>query len=217
MTHRHKPQFNPKVLLGKIDKGRTLAVYAKNHTVFTQGDPADAVFNLQRGKVQLSVVSSHGKEAVIGLLGPGDFFGEGCLAGQPTRMATATTISESSIVRLDRSSMVRLLNEEPDFSEIFLSHLLSRNIRLEDDLIDQLFNSSEQRLARVLLQLANVGKEGKVEAVIPKISQEMLAKIVGTTRSRVSMFMNKFRKMGLIEYNGKLKVHSSLLNVILRE
>jgi len=217
MNARQNTQFNPRVLLAKFDKRRIIASYAKNRPVFTQGDPADAVFNLQRGRVKLSVVSKHGKEAVIGILGSGEFFGEGCMAGQPVRMVTATAISECSILRLDRATMIRLLREEPDFSDHFLAHLLSRNIRLEDDLIDQLFNSSERRLARVLLLLANFGKEGKTEAVVPKISQETLAKIVGTTRSRVNAFMNKFRKLGLIEYNGGLKVHSSLLNIILHD
>jgi len=215
MNSRQKKQFTPHAFLRRLDKGRTVASYVKGRTVFLQGDPANAVFNVHRGRVKVSVVSKRGKEAIIGILDDGDFFGEGCLAGQRVRMATATAISHCSIVRIDRESMSRLLREEPDFAEMFLSHLLSRNVRLEDDLIDQLFNSSERRLARVLLLLANFGKEGKTEAVVPQISQETLAKIVGTTRSRVSSFMNKFRKLGLIEYNGGLKVHSSLLNIIL--
>jgi CRP/FNR family cyclic AMP-dependent transcriptional regulator len=185
--------------------------------VFSQGDPADTVFYIQKGKIKLAVVSKEGKEAVVGILGAGDFFGEGCLAGQSVRMATATTMSECSIMQLEKAGVVRLLHEQPAFSDLLLHHLLSRNIRIEEDLVDQLFNSSEKRLARVLLLLANFGKDGKPEAVIPKISQETLAEIVGTTRSRVSLFMNRFRKMGFIHYNGGLEVHSSLLNVILHD
>jgi CRP-like cAMP-binding protein len=167
--------------------------------------------------VKLTVVSRHGKEAVIAILGADDFFGEGALAGQPRRMASASTMSESSIMRLEKTNLVRLLHDEPAFSEVVFRYLLSRNIRIEEDLVDQLFNSSEKRLARVLLLLSNFGKEDKPEAVIPKISQETLAEIVGTTRSRVSFFMNRFRKLGLIHYNGGLKVHSSLLNIVLHE
>ena len=185
--------------------------------MFSQGDPAHAVFYIQKGKIKLTVVSKEGKEAVVAILGFGDFFGEGCLAGQSVRMATATTMSVCSIMRLEKAGVVRLLHEQPAFSDLLLHHLLSRNIRIEEDLVDQLFNSSEKRLARVLLLLANFGKDGKPEAVIPKISQETLAEIVGTTRSRVSFFMNRFRKMGFIDYNGGLEVHSSLLNVILHD
>jgi CRP-like cAMP-binding protein len=185
--------------------------------VFAQSDPADAIFYIQKGKLKLTVVSNNGKEAVVALLGAGDFLGEGCLAGQQVRMATAAAMTDCAIVRLDRAEAIRVLHDEPSFSELFLKHLLSRNIRIEEDLVDQLFNSSEKRLARVLLLLANFGKEGKPETVIPKISQETLAEIVGTTRSRVSFFMNRFRKLGFIKYNGVLEVHSSLLNVVLHD
>jgi len=217
MTPRAKPIFNPKSFLAKVGKGKTHTDYPKEQKVFSQGDPAQAIFYLQKGKVKLTVVSQHGKEAVIAILGPGDFFGEGCLAGQPQRMSTVTTLSECSIVRIDKADMVRVLHDEPAFSEMFLHYLLSRNIRIEEDLVDHLFNSSEKRLARVLLLLANFGKEGKPETVIPKMSQETLAEIIGTTRSRVSHFMNKFRKLGFITYNGHLEVHSSLLNVVLHD
>jgi CRP/FNR family cyclic AMP-dependent transcriptional regulator len=213
--------FNPKVFLAGTGKGRTLADYAKNHTIFLQGDPADAIFYIHKGKIKLTVVSQQGKEAVVAILATGDFFGEGCLAGQSVRMASATSLSECSIMRIEKASVIRVLHDEPAFSELLLHHLLSRNIRIEEDLVDQLFNSSEKRLARVLLLLANFGKEGKPELVIPKISQETLAEIVGTTRSRVSFFMNRFRKMGFIQYSGQqtegLEVHSSLLNVILHD
>jgi CRP/FNR family cyclic AMP-dependent transcriptional regulator len=214
-------KFDPQSFLAEAGKGRARTAYESNQTVFTQGDPADAIFYIQKGKIKLTVVSRTGKEAVVALLGPGDFFGEGCLAGQPLRMASATTMSECSIMRLEKTGVVHLLHHQPAFSELLLHHLLARNIRIEEDLVDQLFNSSEKRLARVLLLLANFGKEGKPEAVIPKVSQEMLAEIVGTTRSRVSFFMNRFRKLGFIEYNGDLhgdlEVHSSLLNVILHD
>ena len=202
MTPKSKPLFDPKLFLAKVGKGRTIAEYSKNQMVFSQGDPADAIFYIQKGKVKLTVVSNDGKEAVIAILGAGDFLGEGCLAGQPLRMATATAMSDCSIVRLEKAAMIRVLHDEPAFSEMFVSYLLSRNMRIEEDLVDQLFNSSEKRLARVLLLLANFGKEGKPEPVIAKISQETLAEMIGTTRSRVSFFMNKFRKMGFIEYNG---------------
>jgi CRP/FNR family transcriptional regulator, cyclic AMP receptor protein len=218
---RSDQEFDPKIFLAGTGKGRTLAEHAKNHKVFLQGDPADAVFYIQKGKIKLTVVSKQGKDAVVALLGAGDFFGEGCLAGQSVRMASATTLTECSIIRLEKASVIRLLNEQPAFSELLLHHLLSRNIRIEEDLVDQLFNSSEKRLARVLLLLANFGKEEKPELVIPKISQETLAEIVGTTRSRVSFFMNRFRKLGFIQYDGSftggLEVHSSLLNVVLHD
>ena len=217
MKPNGKLSFNPKRFLAKVGEGRTIADYQKNQKVFSQGDPADAIFYIQNGKVKLTVVSKHGKEAVVGILGAGDFFGEGCMTSQPLRMATAAAMSVCEIVRLEKSGTIRVLHDEPVFSELFLSYLLSRNIRLEEDLVDQLFNSSEKRLARVLLLLANFGKEGKTEPVIPKISQETLAKIVGTTRSRVSFFMNKFRKLGLIDYGAGLEVHSSLLNVVLHD
>jgi CRP/FNR family transcriptional regulator, cyclic AMP receptor protein len=208
-------RFDPRSFLEEAGEGRARTDYQKNQIVFSQGDPANAVFYIQKGKIKLTVVSREGKEAVVAILGTGDFFGEGCLAGQPLRMGSAATMSECSILRLEKVGVIRLLHEQPAFSELFLRHLLSRNIRIEEDLVDQLFNSSEKRLARVLLLLANFGKEGKPEPVIPKINQETLAEIVGTTRSRVSYFMNRFRKLGFIEYNGGLEVHSSLLNVIL--
>jgi CRP/FNR family cyclic AMP-dependent transcriptional regulator len=217
MRPKAKPLFDPKSFLAKVGEGKTIAEYSKSQMVFSQGDPANAVFYIQKGKVKLTVVSNAGKEAVIALLGAGDFLGEGCLAGQPVRMATATAISSSSIVRLEKEAMIRVLHEEPAFSEMFLSYVLSRNMRIEEDLVDQLFNSSERRLARVLLLLSHFGKEGKPEPVIAKISQETLAEMIGTTRSRVSFFMNKFRKMGFIEYNGGLHVHSSLLNIVLHD
>lgn len=214
---RVKPSFNPKLFLAKIGAGRSLADYQKNKRVFSQGDRAEAIFYIQTGRVKLTVISHQGKEAVVAILGPGDFFGEGCLAGQLIRMATAVAMSKCSIMRLDKTEIIRLLHDEPAFSELFVQHLLSRNIRVEEDLVDQLFNSSEKRLARVLLQLANFGKDARPEPVIPKMSQETLAEIIGTTRSRVSFFMNRFRKLGFIHYNGELQVHSSLLNVVLRD
>src|SRR5579862_5981174 len=220
-TKGSKPtaKFDPQLFLAVVATGkeRTGRRYSKNQVVFSQGDPADSVFYIQEGRVKLTVVSKEGKEAVIALLGPGDFFGEGCLAGQPLRMSTVSVISECSIIRLAKSRVIRLLHEAPSFSDLLLHHLLARNIRIEEDLVDQLFNSSEKRLARVLLLLANFGKEGKPELIIPKISQAMLADIIGTTRSRVSFFMNRFRKMGFIEYNHGLEVHSSLLNVVLHD
>src|SRR5579872_1495559 len=221
MKRKENQTFDPKTFLARADKGKTLLDYRKNDQVFVQGDPADSIFYIQRGKIKLTVVSQQGKEAVVAILGTGEFFGEGCLAGQPQRMASATTLSDCSIMRLEKAGVIRLLHDQPAFSELFVHHLLSRNIRIEEDLVDQLFNSSEKRLARVLLLLANFGKEGKPEPVIPKISQETLAEIVGTTRSRVSFFMNRFRKLGFIQYDGKysagLEVHSSLLNVILHD
>jgi CRP/FNR family cyclic AMP-dependent transcriptional regulator len=218
MKPKEKPPFDPQVFLAKVGEGRTSADYRKNQKVFSQGDPADAIFYIQNGKVKLTVISKQGKEAVVGILGTDDFFGESCLSGQPLRMATATAMSACAIVRLEKARMIQVLHDESAFSELFLAHLLSRNIRLEEDLVDQLFNSSEKRLARVLLLLANFGEEGQPEPVIPKISQETLAKIIGTTRARVSFFMNKFRKLGLIDYNGGgLKVHSSLLRIVLHD
>jgi CRP/FNR family transcriptional regulator, cyclic AMP receptor protein len=209
--------FDPKLYLAKIGKGRTISDFRRNHTVFVQGDAADSIFYIQKGKVKLTVVSRQGKEAVVAILGAGDFFGEGCLAGQSVRMFTASTMTECSLMKLQMGAVIRVLHEEPSFSELFVRYLLSRNIRIQEDLVDQLFNSSEKRLARVLLLLANFGKESKPEPVIAKISQETLAEIVGTTRSRVSYFMNKFRRLGFIEYNGGLQVHSSLLNVVLHD
>src|SRR6266550_2287592 len=209
MKPKERSRFDPKSFLAKVGEGRTIANYPKNQTVYSQGDPADAVFYVQKGNVKLTVVSKQGKEAVVSIIGPGDFFGEGCLAGQQLRMAAATALSECSIVRLEKPAAIRVIRDEPEFSELFLAYILSRNIRIEEDLVDQLFNSSEKRLARVLLLLANFGKDGKPQQVIPKMSQETLAEIVGTTRSRVSFFMNKFRKLGFVDYNGGLHVHSS--------
>ena len=197
-----------------VGSGLTLPA---QEVVFGQGDPADAVFYVRTGKVQLNVVSDHGKEAFIALFGPGDFFGEGCLAGQTIRLASAVTTMVSSIVRIDKNSMVRLLHEKHDFSEKFMAFLVSRNIQVEADLVDQLFNSSEKRLARLLLLLANSNNDGELRTIVPKISQEVLAARVGTTRSRINYFMNKFRRLGLIEYNGEVKVHTALLNVIVHD
>ncbi len=209
--------FDVHTFLAKIGAGRTAISCRKSKKLFSQGDPADAIFYIQDGKVKLTVISKQGKEAVVGILGATDFFGEGCLAGQSVRMSSATAMSPCEVMRLEKEHTIRVLHDEPTFSELFLTHLLSRNIRLEEDLVDQLFNSSEKRLARVLLLLANYGKKAEPELVIPKISQETLAEIIGTTRSRVNHFMNKFRKLGLISYNGGLQVHSSLLNIILHD
>ena len=213
-----KPKlFDPNPFLSKVGEGRKIVDYSKNQVVFSQAERADAIFYIQKGKVKLTVVSNAGKEAIIAILGAGDFLGEGSLAGRPVRMATATAMSDCSIVRLEKAAMIRMLHEEPAFSEMFLAYVLFRNMRIEENLVDQLFNSSEKRLARVLLLLANFGKEGKPEPVLAKMSQETLAEMIGTTRSRVSFFMNKFRKMGFIEYNGGLHVHSSLLNIVLHD
>jgi CRP/FNR family transcriptional regulator, cyclic AMP receptor protein len=212
------PPFDPKLFLARADGGKTIDKFRIKDTIFTQGDPAGHLFYIQDGKVTLTVVSRQGKEAVIAILGAGDFFGEGCLAGQPLRMATATALTACSVMRLDKGEMIRVLHEQPSFSEMFVTHLLSRNIKFEGDLVDHLFNSSEKRLARVLLLLANFGKPGQPEVVIPKVSQETLAEIVGTTRSRVSFFMNRFRKLGFVDYSrGTLEVHSSLLTIVLND
>lgn len=212
-----RPAFDLKAFLSKANGGRTIADYEENRVIFAQGDPADAVFHVLKGKVKLVVLSRQGKEAVVALLGAGDFFGEGCLAGQSIRMGTAIALTACSIMKLEKSEVIRTLHDQPAFSEAFLAYLLSRNIRIEDDLVDQLFNSSEKRLARVLLLLAQFGKEEVPQTVIPKISQETLAEIVGTTRSRVNFFMNRFRKLGFIKYNGGLEIHNSLLNVVLHD
>ena len=198
-------------------EGRSVESFRRKQIIFAQGDPADAVFYVQKGRVKLTVVSKQGKEAIVALLGADEFFGEGCLAGQPVRMSTATANEDATVLRLRKKAMVRLLHNDQRFSELFTTYLLSHNIRIEEDLVDQLFNSSEKRLARVLLLLAHFGKEGKREPVIPKISQESLAGMIGTTRSRVSHFMNKFRKLGFVDYNGGLLVHSSLLNIVLHD
>ena len=215
MKQKEKLSFDPKGFLAKADKGRTLADYPKNHKVFLQGDPADAIFYIHKGKIKLTVISEQGKEAVVAILGPGHFFGEGCLNGHPLRVATTRAIDECVVTRLEKATMIATIHNEPEFSELFMSYLLTRNSRIEEDLVDQLFNSSEKRLARLLLLLANFGKEGRPEPIVGKFSQETLAEMIGTTRSRVSFFMNRFRKLGFIEYNGKLEIHNSLLNVIL--
>jgi CRP/FNR family transcriptional regulator, cyclic AMP receptor protein len=210
-------EFDPHAFLATIGEGRKAMLFPKKHTIFAQGDPADAVFYLQTGKVRLTVVSKTGKEATIGILSDGSFFGEGSLAGQALRMGSATAMTDCAALRIDRKAMVDALHREHTLSDLFVAYLLARNIRYEEDLVDQLFNSSEKRLARVLLMLAHFGKEGVPETVVPKISQETLAEMVGTTRSRVSFFMNRFRKLGFIHYNGGLQVHSSLLNVVLHD
>jgi CRP-like cAMP-binding protein len=217
MAIKARPSFSAKSFLAKVGEGRSIGKYRKEQIVFSQGDPADAVFYIQKGKVKLTVVSEQGKEAIVAILGTNDFFGEGCLAGQARRIATVATLTESVIVRLEKAAIIRVIHQEPAFSEMFIAHLLGRTIRVEADLVDQLFNSSEKRLARLLLLLANFGKEGKPEPMIAKISQETLAEMIGTTRSRVSFFMNKFRKLGFIHYNGHIEVHSSLLNLVLHE
>ena len=216
MGHKRATLFDPKTFLTKVDGGKKILKCRKKQALFSQEEPADAVFYLLAGKVKLAVFSSKGKEAVIAILGQEEFFGESCLTGQLVRTASATALEESTIMRIDKATMIRILREEPTFAELFISHLLSRNLRIEADLVDQLFNSSEKRLARILLLLAHFGKESKVEElIVPKISQETLADMVGTTRSRVSFFLNKFRKLGFIDYNGGLCIRSSLLNIVL--
>ena len=217
MSRKRNPPFNPQTFINKVGSGKTTLTAPKKHTIFSQGDAAEAVFYIQAGRVKLTVISQQGKEAVVAILEGGSFFGESCLAGQTVRTATATALEDSTIVRMDKETMIRVLHEEPAFAELFTAYLLAHSIRIQEDLVDHLFNSSEKRLARVLLLLAHFGKEGKPETVIPKISQETLAEMIGTTRSRVSFFMNKFRKMGFIDYNGELHVHSSLLNVVLHD
>jgi CRP-like cAMP-binding protein len=215
---RGKLTFQPADFLAHKGLGRAIVDLKKHQTLFSQGDAADAVFYIQKGRVQLTVISKRGKEATIALLGAGKFIGEECIAAiQPQRMATATTMTPATILRIERKEMIRVLHQEQLFSEVFVSYLLARNTRIQEDLVDHLFNSSEKRLARALLLLAQFGKDGTPETVIPKMSQETLAEMIGTTRSRVSFFMNRFRKLGFIEYNGKLSVHSSLLNVILHD
>jgi CRP-like cAMP-binding protein len=209
--------FNPKSFLAKIGDGRTIGKYRKNQTVFSQGDPANDLLFIQKGKMKITVVSEQGKEAVTAIVSADEFLGEGCLAGQTHRLSTAVAMTECTIMHLEKSAVMRVIHDEPAFSELFIAHLLGRNIRVEADLVDQLFNSSEKRLARLLLLLANFGKEGKPEPIIAKISQETLAEMIGTTRSRVSFFMNKFRKLGFIHYNGGIEVHRSLLNAVLHE
>jgi CRP/FNR family transcriptional regulator, cyclic AMP receptor protein len=217
MPSKRKTIFDPSAFLAQAGAGRTIAAFRKAGVLFTQGEPADAVFYIQKGKIKLTVVSEQGKEAVVAVLGVGEFCGEGCLAGQSRRIATASAITECEIMRLEKAAMLRILQAEPRFSEMFVSYLLTRTIKVEEDLVDQLFNSSEKRLARALLLLANFGKEGKPEPIVAKVSQEMLAEMIGTTRSRVSFFMNKFRKLGFISYNGHIEVHSSLLSMVLHD
>ena len=222
MATKRNPSFNPKTFLTQVGDGKTIIkCQKKNHLLFAQGDKANAVFYIQEGQVRLTVVSKRGKEAIVAILEPTSFFGEACLTGQVLRLEAATAVGVAKIVRISKAVMIKVLHDEPAFSELFLTHLLARNIRTQEDLVDQLFNSSEKRLARVLLLMAHFGKEGKPEAVIAKVSQEKLAEMVGTTRSRISFFMNKFRKLGFIEYDGDshkgLNVHSSLLNVVLHD
>ena len=216
-TVKKNRKFDPDTFLATIGEGRKILTVQKKELIFAQGDEADAVFYVQKGKVRLSVVSKAGREATIAIVGTGSFFGEGSLAGQVLRMGSASTMTDCEILRVDKKAMMDALHREHAFSDVFVAYLLARNIRYEEDLVDQLFNSSEKRLARILLLLAHFGKEGTPESVIPKISQETLAEMVGTTRSRVSFFMNRFRKLGFIHYNGGLQVHSSLLNVVLHD
>jgi CRP/FNR family cyclic AMP-dependent transcriptional regulator len=217
MKRKRKLPFDPKAFLSKVNGGRAISDYRKDQIVYMQGDLADSVFYVQSGKVKKTVASEQGKEAVVALFGTGDFFGEGCLTGQPLRLATVSAMAECVIVRITKAEITRVIHEEPAFAELFIAHLLARNSRVEQDLVDQLFNSSEKRLARILLLLANFGKEGRPEPILATISQETLAEMIGTTRARVSFFMNRFRKLGLIDYNGQIEVHSSLLDVVLHE
>jgi CRP/FNR family transcriptional regulator, cyclic AMP receptor protein len=215
MKRRRKLSFDTRAFLSKVNGGRTISDCRKGEIIFSQGDVADAVFYIQKGEIKLTVISERGKEAVVGILGPGHFFGEGCLNGHTLRVTTATAIDQCLITRIPKAAMIATMHDEPEFSELFMADLWSRNSRIEEDLIDQLFNSSEKRLARVLLLLANFGKEGTPQPIVGTFSQETLAEMIGATRSRVSFFMNKFRKLGYIEYNGKLEIHNSLLNVVL--
>jgi CRP-like cAMP-binding protein len=217
MKRRAKPPFDPKAFLAKANGGRTISTHLKKSVIFAQGDTADAVFYIKTGKVKVTVVSKEGKEAVVAILGTDEFFGEGLLIGQMKRLATASAMTECVIMRVEKAEIMRVIRDEPAFSQMFMSHILTRSARIEEDLVDQLFNSTEKRLARVLLLMANFGKEGRPEPVTTKISQETLAEMIGTTRSRVSHFMNKFRHLGFIEYNGHIEVHSSLLSVVLAE
>ena len=217
MADNTAPAFDPRIFLATVSRGLTVTDLARDEGVFRQSADADAVFYIQTGKIKIVVTSQQGKEAVVGILGPGEFFGEGCLIGQPLRLATAQAMSDSQVARVGKAEMLRVLQAEPTFAELFMTHLLTRNSRIEEDLVDQLFNSSEKRLARTLLLLANFGKEGGPQPITTHISQETLAEIIGTTRPRVSHFMNKFRKLGFITYNGHLEVHSSLLSVVLRD
>ena len=217
MTKKQAPAFDPKTFLATVSDDRTVAAYAKEAVIFRQSSPAEAVFYIQEGKVKITVASKQGKQAVIGIMGPGDFFGEGCLMGQPLRLATATAMAASEIMRVSKLEMTRVLHDEPAFGELFIANLLMRKSRIEEDLVDQLFNSREKRLARTLLLLANSGKDGSPQKISTPISQATLAEIIGTTRPRVSLFMNKFRKLGFISYKGHIEVHQSLLNVVIGE
>jgi CRP/FNR family transcriptional regulator, cyclic AMP receptor protein len=210
-------RFDPAVFLETSAKGRVISTHRKKQIIFAQGDTSDAVIYIKKGKVKVTVVSKHGKEAIVAILGPDEFIGEGCLIGQPKRLATATAMTECMTMRVEKTELLQVLQDEPAFSQMFISHILARSARIEEDLVDQLFNSTEKRLARLLLLLANFGKEGRPEPIVAKISQETLAEMIGTSRSRVSHFMNKFRDLGFIEYNGRLEVHSSLLSVVLNE
>ena len=212
-----KTAFNAQVFLDSAGVARKVTEFKRKEAIFSQGDPASNVLYIQKGGVRLSVINETGKEAVVAVLGPGDFFGEGCLAGQPIRMGTATAITATTVLIIEKNEMIRVLHVEHALSDRFISYMLSRNIRIEEDLVDQLFNSSEKRLARTLLLLARYGKQDKPQRVLPKISQEMLAEMVGTTRSRVNFFMNKFRKLGFIKYNGGLQINTSLLSVVLHD
>jgi CRP/FNR family transcriptional regulator, cyclic AMP receptor protein len=212
-----KIEFNPKVFLAKVGNGKEISKYSKDQTVFTQGEIADAIFYIQKGKVKIVVISDQGKEAVVAILEPDQFFGEGCLNGQSVRIATARAMQECLITSISKTAMKSVLQREPKFNEVFMAYLLTRNSRIEEDLIDQLFNSSEKRLARLLLLLANFGKEGSPQPIDASFDQGTLAEMIGTTRSRVSSFMNKFRRLGFISYNGKVEVHRSLLNAVLYE
>jgi CRP/FNR family transcriptional regulator, cyclic AMP receptor protein len=215
MPKAAKSLFDPRLFLARVGEGKTILKFDKNQVVFSQGDAADTVFYIQKGRIKVLVVSEQGKEAVVGILETGQFFGEGCLNGHPMRISTTMAMEESLVTSITKGAMLTALKSEPKFSELFMAYLLSRNSRIEEDLIDQLFNSSEKRLARLLLLLANFGKEGTPQPIVAKVSQETLAEMIGTTRSRVSFFMNKFRKLGFITYNGKIEVHSSLLNAVL--
>ncbi len=217
MESKEKRAFNVQAFLDSAGVARKVRELRRTEAVFSQGDPAKNILYIQKGGVKLSVVNETGKEAVVAILGPGDFFGEGCLAGQPVRMGTATAITTSTVLVIEKSEMLRVLHEEHALSDRFISYMLARNIRIEEDLIDQLFNSSEKRLARTLLLLARYGKQDHPQTALPKVSQEMLAEMIGTTRSRVNFFMNKFRKLGFIKYNGGLEIHSSLLSVVLHD
>jgi CRP/FNR family transcriptional regulator, cyclic AMP receptor protein len=217
MVKPSKSAFDAQVFLAKVGEGKSILEIQKGQKVFTQGDRADTVFYIQEGKVKVTVLSDHGKEAVVGILGNGQFFGEGCMNGHKLRIATTTTMEKCVITAITKKAMIAAIHDEPQFSEVFMAYLLTRNSRIEEDLIDQLFNSSERRLARLLLLLANFGKEGSPQPISPGISQETLAEMIGTTRSRVSFFMNKFRKLGLIDYNGHIEVHNSLLSAVLHD